>query len=80
MRLAAMIVCSATVPFLVACASATTSTHEEDSASEVEIPEGEYGEGYSHWRASRKHENSRSPVPDERKDGADGQDGGGSGV
>ena len=43
MRLAAMIVCSATVPFLVACASATTSTHEEDSASEVEISQGEYG-------------------------------------
>ena len=43
MRLAAMIVCSATVPFLVTCASATTSTHEEDSASEVEISQGEYG-------------------------------------
>ena len=43
MRLAAMIVRSATVLFLVACASSTTSTPEEDSASEVEIPEGEYG-------------------------------------
>jgi hypothetical protein len=38
-----MIVCSATVLFLVACASLTTSTLEEDSASGVEIPEGEYG-------------------------------------
>jgi hypothetical protein len=43
MRLAAMIACSATVLFLVACASSTTSTPEEDSASEVEIPDGEYG-------------------------------------
>lgn len=44
MRLAAMIVCSATVLLLlIACASSTTSTPEEDSASGVEIPENEYG-------------------------------------
>ena len=43
MRFAAMIVCSVTALLLAACASSTTSTPEEDSASEVEIPEGEYG-------------------------------------
>ena len=44
MRLAAMIVCSATVLLLLAaCASSTTRTPEEDFASGVEISENEYG-------------------------------------
>jgi hypothetical protein len=44
MRLASLITCSVTVLLiLAACASSTTQTSEEGSASRVEITENEYG-------------------------------------
>ena len=89
MRLASLITWSVTVLLLLAArGSSTIQTPKEGSASRVDILENAYGlrvledKDYrtSRWRTCHSMNVVTRPVPDERKDGADGQVSGGSGV
>jgi hypothetical protein len=69
MRLASLITCSVVALLLLtACASSTTQTPEEGSASGLEIPDVEPSAG----ERPVSMKTVTRPVPDERKDGADG--------